>query len=475
MNTPIYLALCRYRDEKNVLLHMPGHKGGRGFSQSELAAIASLDFTEVPGLDDLHYPQGPLLEAQQLAAKAWGADTSYFLVNGATSGIHSMLMSLGNEADILVPRNVHRSFLGGIILSGARPIFVDCVSDSSLEIAVAVDPDEIRKGMLSCSNLKGVFVESPTYYGTVNDIKGILKFTEPQGIPLMVDEAHGSHFAFHPDYPDSALAEGAQACVHGLHKTIPVLTQGGILHLAASFPWRERVQASYDLLTSTSPSYPLMASIDAGRAVMEEMGEELLERAKEWGEICRRGINGIPGFRCRDAEFSQARGVAGYDPLKVLVEIVGLDTNGAELSYLLRKRYGVQMELAGENYILAMFSPFSSEQDWLALQKALEDLAAQIPGKNRNRISLPPFPPLPRLAITPRNAFLSDSKTVMIKESIGLISTEMVAAYPPGIPCLVPGEVITAEVVEYLEYLKSRNIVVHGLADNNFDKIRVVK
>ncbi|NLB17917.1 MAG: aminotransferase class I/II-fold pyridoxal phosphate-dependent enzyme, partial [Syntrophomonadaceae bacterium] len=265
----------------NILLHMPGHKGGRGFSQSELAAIASLDFSEVPGLDDLHFPQGPLLEAQQLAARAWGAHTSLFLLNGATSGIHSMLMALGEDANILVPRNIHRSFLGGLILSGARPIFVGCVTDPNLEVAVAIDPDEVGRRILACRNLKGVFVESPTYYGTVNEIREILKITKSEGVPLMVDEAHGAHFAFHPDYPDSALAEGAQACVHGLHKTTSVLTQGGILHLAADFPWKERVQASHGILTTTSPSYPIMASIDVGRAIMEKSGSQLLERAKE--------------------------------------------------------------------------------------------------------------------------------------------------------------------------------------------------
>ncbi|NLB17916.1 MAG: hypothetical protein GX825_04090 [Syntrophomonadaceae bacterium] len=170
----------------------------------------------------------------------------------------------------------------------------------------------------------------------------------------------------------------------------------------------------------------------------------------------------------------QSKGVVGYDPLKVLVEIEGLDTNGTELSYLLRKQYGIQVELAGENFVLAMLSPFNSQQDWQALLKALQAIALRIPQKNRSRIALPPLPPLPMLAITPRQAFLSAAKTVMIKESIGFISTEIVAAYPPGIPCLVPGEVITAEVVEYLEYLRCSNIVVHGLADSNFDRIRVV-
>lgn len=474
MNIPIYEALREYCQEKNVLLHMPGHKGGKGLTLPEFRAIGAIDYTEVPGLDDLHDSRGILLEAQQLAADAWGAEKSLFLVNGATSGIHCLLLAMGEGARVLVPRNAHRSFLGGLILSGGWPEYVECEIDPALGVALSVSSEKIQAKIESCSGIKGAFLVSPTYYGTVNEIREIAQLLSERDIPLMVDEAHGAHLAFHPKYPKAALQEGAQASVHGLHKSMPVLTQAGILHLAAGFPWSDKVQASHDLLTSTSPSYPLMASIDIGRAMMQEHGREVLERAKEQAERCRQEINEIPGFISRCQELLGIDGVAGFDPLKILVEITGLDLDGYELSRLLRKRYGIQVELAGENHVLAMFSPFNSPGDWDALTTALTDISRQTTHRSRKKKPCPDIPPIPPLAISPRESFLSPHKTVMIKASIGMISAEMVAAYPPGIPCLIPGEIITAEVVDYLAYLKLRGTPVHGLRDHSLQSIQVV-
>jgi len=474
VNIPIYEALQAYRRGRNVLLHMPGHKGGKGFALPEFQAIGAVDFTEVPGLDDLHDPQGVISEAQRLAAEAWGAERSLFLVNGATSGIHCLLLALGEESRVLLPRNAHRSFLGGLVISGARPIFVECEMDAALGIAVSVKPENIRAKLDSCSDIKGAFLVSPTYYGTVNEVKEIAELVREWGIPLMVDEAHGAHFVFHPGYPRAALQEGAQASVHGLHKTMPVLTQAGILHLGAGFPWSDRVQACHDLLTSTSPSYPLMASIDIARATMQKHGRELLEQAKERTEGCRDRINGIPGFASRSREFLETEGVADYDPLKLLVEITDLELDGYQLSRLLREHYGIQVELAGENHVLTMFSPFNHPEDWDKLAAALKDISQRYHRRSRDRNPFPGFPPIPPLALTPRESFLSVRKTVKIKESKGMISGEMAAPYPPGIPCVVPGEIITAEVVEYLIYLKQRDIPVHGLRDRSLQYIQVV-
>jgi len=474
VNIPIYEALLEYCRERNVLLHMPGHKGGRGFTLSEFQAVGMVDFTEVPGLDDLHNPRGVLSEAQRLAAEAWGAERSLFLVNGATSGIQCLLLALGEESRVLLPRNAHRSFLGGLVISGARPIFVECEMDATLGVALSVRPESIRAKLSSCSGIKGAFLVSPTYYGTVNEIKEIAELLLEWEIPLMVDEAHGSHFIFHPGYPRAALQEGAQASVHGLHKTMPVLTQAGILHLGAGFPWSDRVQACHGLLTSTSPSYPLMASIDIGRATMQKHGRELLEQAKERTERCRRRINGIPGFVSRSWEFLETDGVAGYDPLKLLVEITGLDLDGYQLSRLLREHYGIQVELAGDNHVLAMFSPFNRPDDWDNLAVALSDISQRYAHRSGARNLFPGFPPIPPLAFTPRESFLSPHKTVKIEESKGMISAEMAAPYPPGIPCIIPGEIITAEVVEYLIYLKQNEIPVQGLQDRSLQSIQVV-
>ena len=474
MNVPIYNALRGYLEERNILLHMPGHKGGTAFPQMEFRQIGALDFTEIPGLDDLHLPAGILLEAQHLAARAWGAEKSLFLVNGATSGIHSLLLAMGPQARVLLPRNAHRSIVEGLILSGGWPEFIDCEIDSDLQIALSVTPRKVAAKLDSCPEISGAFLVSPTYYGTVNEVRAIARLLAKRGIPLMVDEAHGAHLVFHPGYPPSALQEGAGASVHGLHKTLPALTQTGLLHLAGNFSWEDKVQACHSLLTTTSPSYPLMASIDIGRAIMERDGQALLERARELRVDCQLQINKIKGLRVRDDEYLQVEGVAGYDPLKVLVEITELDTTGVELSYLLRRRYGIQVELAGEKYVLAMFSPFNQPDDWTALASALTEASRQFNHKLRPKKMVPDFPPIPPLAMTPRESFLSRRKTVMIKESEGLIAAEMAVGYPPGIPCLIPGEVITAEVIEYLEHARRSGISVHGLRDRELKTIQVV-
>lgn len=472
MRAPIYEALKKYAEEKNILLHMPGHKGGRGLAAPELNSIGSLDFTEVPGLDDLHVAEDIIMEAQNMAARAWGAAESLFLVNGATSGIHSLLLAVGGQ--VLIPRNAHRSVLGGLILSGAEPVFIDCEIDPLLQIAVSVAPEKVAVAVRSHPDLKAALIVSPTYFGTASRMGEIAGILDAGGIPLLVDEAHGGHFAFHPDYPQPALRQGAKAVVHGLHKTLPVLTQAGMLHLASDFPWANQVRSCYDLLTTTSPSYPLMASLDMGRAIMEDQGQALLERAMFKSDQCCLAINKIGGLSCRLHRAMQTSDSAAYDPLKILVEIVDLDIDGPEMARLLRKQYGIQVEMAAGNYVLAIFSPFNADNDWDQLAKALDRLAASVGRTTKPAITPAGLPPIPTLAMTPRQAFLSERKTVIIEESIGLTAAESVAAYPPGIPCLWPGQVITHEVVEYLKMITSQGAVIHGLRDQNRQTIDVV-
>lgn len=473
LRAPLWEAVNKYRQEKNILLHMPGHKGGRGFPDDALRAAGSLDYTEVPGLDDLHCPEGPLREAQRLAAEAWGAAESLFLINGATSGIQALLMAFKEGDAVLIPRNAHRSFLGGMILSGVRPIYLECQVDKDTGIAVSVTPQEIKQKIEQHPEAKAVFLVSPTFYGTVNDIASI-KSSLPEGLPLLVDEAHGGHFAFHPGYPAPALKHGAAACVQGLHKTLPVLTQAGILHMQENFCLRDRVRAAWDFLTSTSPSFPLMVSLDLGRAIMERDGRRLLEQARQCSVKCRERINRTPGLRTRGPDLVGTSGVADFDPLKVLVEIDGVSLSGEEMGEILRRKYAVQVELARGNHILAMFSPFSRPEDWEQLSTALEKIASEYHGGSR-ALALEEPPGIPPQVLTPREAFFAGQKSVNIKEAGGQISAEVVAPYPPGIPCLMPGELITEEVRDYLIFLRERRTAVHGPRDQSLRQIRVVE
>lgn len=484
---PLYSALKEYADSIKDPLHMPGHIRGRGYQKDaaqnglfaaggffpELAAAGLIDFTEVPGLDDLHLPDHVIREAMELAAGAWGAARSLFLVNGATSGLHALLLALG-ESKVLVARNCHRAVLGGLILSGGQPVYLPCTHDEMLGIALSVAPRAVEEACYLHPDAKAMIMVSPCYYGAVGDIAAVCRTLEPGGIPLIVDEAHGGHFAFAgTEFPASALQCGAAAAVHGLHKTMPVLTQAGLLHFSADFTWTEPAVRAYDLLTTTSPSYLLMSSIDAGRAIMQERGKALLSEAADRSAACRRAIGEIPGFRCRGAEYTPVPGIVHYDPLKVLIEIDGLGANGVEIDQALRREYGIQTELAAGDHLLAMFSPFHPPEAWTRLVFALQEIAVKYCCGKRARQPAD-WPAIPKQAATPREAFLAKHKTVMIKEAAGLVCAEAIAPYPPGIPVIMPGELIGADIVEYLGELRQRGTGCHGASDPALRTITVI-
>ena len=471
--TPIYTALKKYISEDQLRLHMPGHIGGKGLLCPELEAAAGLDVTEIPGLDDLHMPQGIIEEAQTLLANACGAVKSFFLLNGATSGIHALLMSLGNSR-VMVPRNAHRSFYGGMVLSGAVPLYIPCEIEPELGIALAVKEEEIEDLMHLHNDVEGVFITSPSYYGTCCDISGIAVMLERCGKILMVDEAQGAHFPFHPHYPNPALNDGAAAVVNGLHKTWPVLTQGACLHLGEGFINYDRLLTAYSLLTTTSPSYLLMASIDLARDFMERRGYSELERALELSREFKPRLDKIRGIRCYGDELLNIPGVKAVDPLKVLIGVQGLNLTGYQLGKILREEYSIQVEIQEQNLILAMFSPLHLREDWERFYSAIKAAAERYPavGTAQKPICLPPGW---RVILNPQQAFLAGKERVRFTECRGRIAGEMAAAYPPGIPCLIPGELITEEVWDYLHYLKKIDARIQGPEEPDLEYIKVIR
>ncbi|MDD4803112.1 MAG: aminotransferase class I/II-fold pyridoxal phosphate-dependent enzyme, partial [Syntrophomonas sp.] len=425
-------------EEKNLRLHVPGHIGGKGMCVDELKALANIDITEVPGTDDLHLPQGIIAEAQQLLARACGARQSLMLLNGATSGIHALFMTLCDGERVLIPRNAHRSFYGGMVLSGAIPIYIPCEFQPELGIAVAVNSEEIEKLLHQYDNVGAVFITSPSYYGTCCDIGRIAAIVKRWQKVLFVDEAHGGHFPFHPLYPNSALKDGADAVVNGLHKTWPVLTQGACLHMGQGFKKQSCLVTSHSLITTTSPSYLLMASIDLARDFMEREGTTYLNRGLELGQEYRSHIKNIPGIRCYGDDLLQIRGVKALDPLKVLIGVQGLSLTGFQLADRLREEYHIQVETADRNSILAMFSCLHEREDWERFYEALNKLAGAYPA-NGFKEEMVYQPPLPPVIMSPRQAFFATTEKVKLAECQGRIAGEMVAAYPPGIPSLTAG------------------------------------
>lgn len=474
-SAPIYGALAAYCGENILRLHMPGHTGARGFKTTAFKALAGLDVTEVPGLDDLHMPQGIIEEAQSLLARAYGANKSRFLVNGATSGIHALLMGMDRDgAQVLIPRNAHRSFFGGLILSGAHPVYMPCQVDKHLGIAAALDTETVSRVLVENPEAEAVFAVSPTYYGTTSFIDKMAAMTREGGKKLFVDEAHGGHFPFHDDFPASALSSGADAVVNGLHKTLPVFNQGACLHFGQSCPGMDRVDAAWDMLTTTSPSYLIMASIDLARQFMEEEGYDKLQQAMELSRYYSQKIDGIKGLHVYHYQLLECSAVADKDPLKILIDVRNLNLHGQQLAEILRYKYHIQVEFADTNYILAMMSIFHDRQDWETLYTALSETAAIYGGSSQSGLEVV-MPPEPQVCLSPREAFYAGKRSVSFEQARGEISAEMIAAYPPGIPCLLPGERITEEVYNYLQYLRTTRVAIHGQREPGMEKLDIIE
>ena len=471
---PIYEALLTYCQQQSLRLHMPDHAGLPVFVAPELNCLAKLDLTEVPGLDDLHSPEGVIKEAQALLAEAFGAHASYFLVNGATSGIQALFFSLmGNESIVLIPRNAHRSFFGAMVLSGVKPAYIPCQYEKEMGIALAVSHDDVARTLGDVTQAAGIFLVSPSYFGTTTNVSQIADLAGKHRIPLFVDEAHGGHFPFHPSFPRPAIQCGAQAVVNGLHKTLPVLNQGACLHLGKKCPNPEQVVLARSILTTTSPSYPVLASIDLARLWMENHGRLALDRALNLSQEYRQKIDQIKGIQTYSQELLKQTAVNDLDPLKVLISVRDLDCGGNTIGRLLRQEYGIQVEWEAPRALLVMMSMFHEKQDWDRLYRALKDIAQRAGCRYEPVYSAPQMPD-PIVAISPRDAFQGKTREVELHQSIHQVSGEMVIPYPPGIPCLLPGEVITPEVYEYIIYIRQMKVHTQGPFDINLDKIRIM-
>lgn len=473
---------------------MPGHKQGRGASAAlaqSLGVALSIDLTEVDGLDDLHAPAGVIEEAQRLAAEAAGGRQSFFLVNGTTAGILALLLAVAGEGvagegrTVLIPRNAHRSVTAGLILSGARPAYLRPCYDADLDLALGIAPSTVAEALARHPDACALMLINPTFHGFAPSVEEITRICG--NIPVLVDEAHGAHFAFHPGFPVSALRAGAAATVQSWHKTAGSLTQSSMLHLGQGIE-AGRVAAMLRLVQSTSPSYLLMVSLDLARREMALSGRQTLDRALSLATEARRRIEALPGLRCPGPDMVGRPGVAAFDPTKLLIDTRDTGLSGFQVSeYLMRQ--GIALESAGSGYVLAMVTIGDTPETIAAIIKALSDLPRQggLRGFDGHRLSgtesgvrssVPrPLgePPIPPQAMTPRQAYLSPKEPVALERARGRISGEMVAPYPPGIPVLCPGEVIDEQALDYLLMLRSRGAHLQGPEDPMLATVAVVK
>lgn len=478
--TPLFNALMEYVNRETLPFHVPGHKKGIGVDNEFKSFIGEnpfkIDVTVFKLVDSLHHPTGPIKKAQELVADAYGSDASFFSIHGTSGAIQAMILSVVNDGDkIIVPRNVHKSVTSGIILSGASPVFMEPEIDKKLGIAHGVTPETIAKTLEENPDAKAVLIINPTYYGVATDIKKIADIVHSYNIPLIVDEAHGPHLAFSENLPMSALAAGADICAQSTHKIIGALTQGSLLHVKSKYVDPKRVQQILNLLQTTSPSYILMASLDCARRQIALDGKELLDKSIELCKYTRNEINKIPGFYCFGEEVLGKPGSYSFDPTKLTISSRELGITGFELDMILSEKHHIQMELSDFYNVLAVGSFGDTKEGMDQLISALKDISEEYYGKRKPIQDFLDIPNIPEKILEPREAFYSEKTSIPIKESIGKISGEFLLAYPPGIPVLCPGEIITKEVVDYVYDLKRANLYVQGTEDSTVENIKIVK
>jgi arginine decarboxylase len=488
--TPYFDALLDYVDSGVIPFHTPGHMQGRGMDRAlrEFLGdnVLSIDLTQIRGLDDLLQPTEALVEAQALAAEAYGADNSFFLINGSTSGNQIMMMAAVNPGEkIALPRNAHKSAMGGLIMSGAQPVWMQPEVDEALHMDHTVTPVAVRRTLDEHPDLKAVYLVSPTYYGVAADLESIAAIAHERDLPLLVDEAWGPHFRFHPALPIDAMAAGADLCINSTHKMLSSLSQTAMLHQQGMRIRIDRLKAVVKLFLSTSPNLVLVASLDVARKQMATEGAALLSRTIELANDARRRLNAIPGVYCFGGEIEGKPGVFDLDPTKITITVKELGYTGYEAEEILRRRYNVQVELADLFNCLALFTIGTTQESADRLVYGVKELAREdrpidvfSPSgvlERRMKSGTYNLPKTPPIRMNPRDAFLSDTELVDFRASAGSICAEVITPYPPGIPVLSPGEEITEEIIDYLRLELRAGVRMQGPYDPDLRQIRVVK
>ena len=478
LTAPIAEAMRKYREDGAMAFHTPGHKQGLGAHPLLRELITEKGLREevslMEELDDLHEPTGCIAEAQQLAAELYGAGQAYFCINGTTGAVQAMLLGTLSAGDtVLVPRNAHRSIIGGLILSGARPVYLQPEIDARLGL------EDLQAAVAAHPEAKAVVLVYPTYYGTTVALEAIADFLHSRDMLLLVDEAHGPHLPFSEELPREAIAAGADAAALSTHKILGSMTQTSMLLVNESTRLdRERLRESVSLLQSTSPNQLLLASLDIARLQMAEQGRELVGRAVALSQKLRQSINGLAGLWSPGAEDFATPGACGLDLTKITVQVKDLGISGLEAEHYLRFEQKVQCELSDAWNLLFIISYADGEEQGARLLEALQALcgyAAKL-GKKPLHEGLPPKANLwQETELTPREAFFAVKEQVAFAEAAGRISAEQVMFYPPGVPLLVPGERISRELLDYLKAQQALGRKVVGPEDTALGTLKVVK
>ena len=474
--TPYLDALKTYISRDTTQLDVPGHQQGNvsnKFKDFIGQKVFKCDVNAPIGLDNLANPSSCLQEAEEMFAEFAGADHAFFLINGTSSGIIAMIMASCQANDkIILPRNVHKSIVSSLILSGASPIYIMPRIDADLEIANQPSVEEYINAMHKYPSAKAIFVINPTYFGAVNDLKRLVEEAHSRGIAVLVDEAHGAHYYFDKKGPISAMEAGADMASVSFHKTGGSLTQSSVLLLKSKLVEKATVQKTLNILNTTSPSTLLIASLDAAREFVATQGQEAIDKTHEISKYAREQISKIHGFVPCGKEHFITRGCYDYDDTKLVIKLEHLDISGFEVRQMLQDDYKIQIELAETYAIMAILAIGTGKKQIDRLVAALKDISRKHYKKTyeykRHAFGIE----FPFQVVRPRSAYHAAGKLVPIKEAVNQISKESIMIYPPGIPLIVPGEVFTKDLVKRIETYKKNGITI--LSDYGADQVCII-
>ncbi len=474
-NAPIHDALLNHKKNRVVPFDVPGHKGGRG--NPELTDFLGMDCLRVDvnsmkPLDNLIHPVSVIKAAEELAAEAFGADAAFFMVNGTTAAVQAMIMSTCKAGDkIIMPRNVHRSSINALVVCGAVPVYVNPGVNHELGIPLGMSLEGIEAAITEHPDAKAILVNNPTYYGICSNLTEIVKLAHQHGIKVLVDEAHGAHFYFGDELPISAMAAGADMSAVSMHKTGGSLTQSSFL-LCKNDIDPGYVRQIINLTQTTSGSYLLLSSLDLARKNMVLNGRELVSKTIALAEYAREEINKTGGYYAFSSELINKDTIYNFDRTKLSVHTGEIGLAGVEVYDLLRDEYDIQIEFGDIGNILAIISAGDRAFEIERLISALSEIK-RLYGKDKVGMLNHEYID-PEVACTPQKAFYHDKKSVVLKDGIGHIAGEFVMCYPPGIPILAPGERITKEIIDYINYAKEKGSSLTGPKDMKVEHINII-
>lgn len=473
---PIYEALERFRKMRVVPFDVPGHKRGRG--NPELTALlgekcVSMDVNSMKPLDNLCHPVSVIREAEELAAEAFGAAHAFLMVGGTTSAVQSMVLSVAGRGDkIILPRNVHRSVMGAMVLCGAVPVYVNPECDDRLGIPLGMSLRAVEKAIRENPDAKAVLVNNPTYYGICSDLRGIVQLAHQNHMLCLADEAHGTHFYFGEGLPVSAMAAGADMAAVSMHKSGGSLTQSSLLLTGPAMP-EGHVRQIINLTQTTSGSYLLLSSLDISRRNLALRGKEAFAKVVSMAEYARKEINEIGGYYAYSRELINGDSIFDYDVTKLSVNTLDVGLAGIEVYDLLRDEYDIQIEFGDLGNILAYLSIGDRPRELERLVSALSEVRRRFGGDGTSLMKQEYIDPV--VAVSPQDAFYAAKESLPLCDTVGRVCSEFVMCYPPGIPILAPGERITGEILDYIEYAKEKVCSMTGPEDADIRRLNVLK